>query len=106
MADELRVEPSELRDLADQQSQAAAEFGDAGAATDGAGGSVLSTHGIIASATAMAVNAANAARSTAASNLQTVSCGLSEKLGTAAGQYEQTDTQEQGSLNSQMHPGG
>lgn len=106
MANELHVETSELRELANQQSQAAAEFGDAGAATEGAGASVLSTHGVIASATAMAVNAANTARSAAASNLQTVSSGLSEKLGTAAAQYERTDSQEQGNLNSQMHPGG
>jgi Excreted virulence factor EspC, type VII ESX diderm len=106
MTNELRVETAELRDLANRQSQAAAEFGEAGATTDGAGASVLSTHGVIASATAMATNAANGARSTAASTMQTVSSGLSEKLGTAASQYDQTDSQEQSNLNQQMHPGG
>jgi hypothetical protein len=106
MPEELQVETAELRELATKQSQAATEFGQAGAATDGTGSSVLSTHGVIAAATAMATNAANAARTMAASNMQTVSSGLSEKLGTAATQYDQTDSQEQGNLNQQMHPGG
>lgn len=106
MPDELHVETAELRELATKQSQAATDFGAAGAATEGTGSSVMSTHGMIAAATAMATNAANAARTVAASKMQTVSSGLSEKLGTAASRYDQTDSQEQGNFNQQMHPGG
>lgn len=106
MTQELRVETAELRSLAVRQRQAATAFAEAGATTNGVGASVLWTHGVIATATAMAVDTANAARAAATAAMASAASHLSVSLTTAAARYDHTDADEGRSLDRQITTGG
>lgn len=100
MSTKLQVETAELRELAATQTSAASEYTSNAAMTEGASASVFMTHGVVCSGTAMAVSTASSARASAASAMGTVSTGLADRLETAAGHYDQTDTQSAGDLDS------
>ena len=100
--DDLRVTSAHLRVLAAKQQDAAAEIRAATVVTEGVEAAVRSTHGVIASATASAVEAAQAARRTAGNKMAEVSDGLSHRLNDAATRYDQTDGAMGGRLDNGM----
>ncbi|MFV8050856.1 ESX-1 secretion-associated protein [Mycobacterium sp. 48b] len=106
MSTPLKVQTSEVRELAAKQTSAAEGYGATAGTTGTASLSVLVTHGVVCSGTAMAVASASSARSSAATAMQSVSAELAENLETAAANYDKVDAQEQCSIGAQMHPGG
>ena len=106
MTQELRVETTELRSLATHQREAATALAAAARTTNGVGANVLSTHGVIATSTAMAVDAVDAARGAAAAAMQSVSAHMSESLTIAAARYDHTDGAEGRNLDRQIPTGG
>ena len=102
--DDLRVTTVHLRALAATQQQVAAEIRAATAVTEGVDSAVRSTHGVIASATANALAAVQAARQTAGTKMAAVSDGLNAKLNGAAMRYDQADAAMGGTLGQQMQP--
>ena len=100
--DDLRVTTVHLRALAATQQQVAAEIRAATAVTEGVDAAVRSTHGVIASTTANALVAVQAARQTAGTKMAAVSDGLNEKLNGAATRYDQADAAMGGTLGQQM----
>ena len=102
----LKVQTSEVRDLASDQLSAAQGYGATASTTSGTSSSVLITHGVICMGTSAAVASVSAARAAAALAMQTVSSGLAENLQSAASYYDQVDAQGQSALDSQMNPGG
>ena len=91
-----------LRALAATQQQVAAEIRAATAVTEGVDAAIRSTHGVIASTTANALTAVQAARQTAGTKMAAVSDGLNEKLNSAATRYDQADAAMGGTLGQQM----
>ncbi len=100
--DDLRVTTVHLRALAATQQQVAAEIRAATAVTEGVDAAIRSTHGVIASTTANALTAVQAARQTAGTKMAAVSDGLNEKLNSAATRYDQADAAMGGTLGQQM----
>ena len=100
--DDLRVTTVHLRALAATQQQVAAEIRAATAVTEGVDSAVRSTHGVIASTTANALAAVQAARQTAGTKMAAVSDGLNAKLNGAAMRYDQADAAMGGTLGQQM----
>ncbi|WP_231965714.1 ESX-1 secretion-associated protein [Mycobacterium sp. E802] len=94
----------QIRATGDVQQQAADRIERAKSAPDGASAHVFQTHGLVCSATAMALRSAEAARREAAEKMHLISTDLSVKLRTAATDYETTDNHESGNLNGQMRP--
>ena len=72
--------------------------------TEDVAAAVRSTHGVIASATANAVSAVQAARKTAGNQMAGVSDSLNEKLSGAATRYDQVDGATGGILGQQVQP--
>ena len=99
----LNVTTAHLRELASQQSEAASAITEAAAATQGTAMNMWSSHGIVCSATNMAVMAADGARGSACTAAATVSSTLSEMLDTAASQYDQTDSAQASELDTTMY---
>jgi hypothetical protein len=100
----LRVTTAHLRDLAARQAQAAAEIISATEVVDGVEASVRMSHGVIAWATAGAVQAIAHARRAAGNGMAAVSKGLNEHLADAASRYDQIDGAMGGHLDQQMRP--
>ena len=100
--DDLRVTTAHLGELAVQQARAAAETRSATFVVEGADAAVRSTHGIIASATASAVEAAVAARRNAGTKMAAISDDLGDKLSEAARRYDQIDDAMGGALDGQV----
>jgi hypothetical protein len=100
----LRVTTAHLRELAAKQAQAAAEITSATHVVDGVDTSVRVSHGVIAEATAGAVQAIQHARRAAGNGMAAVSTGLSENLADAASRYDEIDGAMGGHLDQQMRP--
>lgn len=91
MSDELRVATAHLRALSARQGQAAAEIQAATQATHGVDASVRVSHGVIATSTAAAVEAANRAREVAGTSIERTSTALDDDLARAGNRYDGTD---------------
>lgn len=89
--DNLRVLTEHVRKLADRQQAAADQITGANRATTGVADRVSDTHGLVCFLTSSALSAADEARQSAGSALHKVSNDLSEKLTTAAGNYDNAD---------------
>lgn len=103
--DDLRVTTAHLGDLAGKQGSAAAEIRSATMLADGVDAAVRSTHGSVASATANALTAVLAARSSAGAKMAAISDELCDKLTDAAKRYEHTDDAMSRILRTQMQTG-
>lgn len=90
-SDNLRVLTEHVRKLADQQLTAADQITGANRATSGAADQVSNSHGLVCFLTSNALSAADAARQSAGSALHRVSNDLSDKLTTAASNYDNAD---------------
>jgi EspA/EspE family/Excreted virulence factor EspC, type VII ESX diderm len=104
MSDELCVTSAHIRELGAKQRHAAAEIGSATGVVEGVTASLRTTHGVIASATASAVEAVQAARGAAGHAMAAVSQGLADRLGLAATAYDETDETIAGVLDNEMRP--
>jgi Excreted virulence factor EspC, type VII ESX diderm len=100
----LRVTTAHLRELAAKQAQAAAEITSATEVVDGVDTAVRTSHGVIASSTAGAVEAIQHARRAAGSEIAVVSKGMSETLADAADQYDRVDGVMGGRLDQEIRP--
>lgn len=103
--DDLRVTTAHLGDLAAKQGRAAAEIRSATMLADGVDAAVRSTHGSVASATASAVTAVLAARSSAGAKMAAISDELCDRLTEAAKRYEHADNAMSRILRTQMQTG-
>jgi hypothetical protein len=103
--DDLRVTTAHLGDLARKQCSAAAEIRSATMLADGVDAAVRSTHGSVASATANALTAVLAARSSAGAKMAAISDELCDKLTDAAKRYEHTDDAMSRTLRTHMQTG-
>ena len=102
--DDMRVTTAHLNELTIQQERAAADIRSATAAADSVDAGVRSTHGIIASAIAVAVSAAVAARRSAGTKVATISEDLGHKVADAAQRYDQMDAAMGRALDGQVRP--
>jgi hypothetical protein len=87
----LQVVTDHINLLAEMQRTAADKIVGANRTTGDVAGSVANTHGHVCWATSLAVSNADTARSAAGTVLHRVSNELSEKLTTAASNYNNTD---------------
>jgi hypothetical protein len=94
----LKVVVDHINGLAEKQQRAADLFTGANRTTAGVAANVVSTHGLVCSATSIAVSVAETARKAAGSQLLTVSTELAAKLTTAATNYDDVDYREGRSL--------
>ncbi len=99
----LNVTTAHLRELASRQAEAAGAITESAAATQGAAMNMWSSHGVVCSATNMAVLAADGARRSACAAVAKVSSTLSEMLDTAAAQYDQTDSTQASVLGTTIY---
>jgi hypothetical protein len=104
MSGELRVDTARVRKLSATQGEAATQVAAAGSVADGVSTSMWVNHGLICAPTNIAVAAAELTRRNACAGIQSVSTGLSEKLNSAADQYDQTDAHAAQKIHSKMHP--
>lgn len=104
MSGELKVTPTDLTELAGKHRGAAEHLGTAGAATEGATGSVVLTHGLVCSLTSAALGSAQSSRDIAVREMQATSNSLAGRLDTAASKYAATDAHEGAALDQQMPP--
>ncbi|MDH6198004.1 hypothetical protein M2272_004663 [Mycobacterium frederiksbergense] len=93
-----------IRSTATVQGEAASTIETAKSATDGSAGHLFQTHGLVCSPTAMALKSAELSRRNAAEKMHLISTDLAVKLRAAATDYQNTDQQEAGNLDGQMHP--
>jgi hypothetical protein len=103
--DDLRVTTAHLCDLAVKQAKAAAQTRSATYTVEGVDAAVRTTHGIIASATAGAVEAVLSARRSAGTTMAEISEDLGHKLADAARRYDQIDDASGATLDGQMQTG-
>jgi Excreted virulence factor EspC, type VII ESX diderm len=103
--DDLRVTTAHLVELAVEQLQAASETRSATFAVEGADAAVRSTHGIIASATASALEGAVCARRNAGMKVAAISDDLGGRLSEAARRYDRIDDAMGGALDGQVRAG-
>jgi hypothetical protein len=94
----LHVVTDHINRLAAMQRTAADKIMGSNRTTSDVAGNVLSTHGLVCSATSMALSAADAARKSAGAALHKVSTELEAKLTTAAINYADTDYRSGDSL--------
>jgi hypothetical protein len=87
----LRVLTEHIIRLAEKQQTAADKVLGANRMTGDVASRVTSTHGLVCSATSLAVSGADTARKAAGEALHKVSTELSEKLTTAANNYNNAD---------------
>ncbi len=87
----LHVVTGHINHLAEKQQTAANQILGANRTTGDMAGSVVSSHGLVCSATSLAVSRADTARTTAGAALYKVSTELAEKLTTAATNYGDVD---------------
>ncbi|MBS1696731.1 MAG: ESX-1 secretion-associated protein [Actinobacteria bacterium] len=102
MSGDLRVTTAHVRELAAKQGQAAAEITSATEMVDGIDSRVRWTHGVIAWATAGAVEAAQQARRDAGATMSTASSELADRLAVAATRYDAIDAAMRAKLDDQM----
>ncbi|MGV0737373.1 ESX-1 secretion-associated protein [Mycobacterium syngnathidarum] len=95
---------NEIRSKGAVHDQVADTLEKAKSAPDGASGHVFQTHGLVCSATAIALQSAEASRREAVGKMHLISTDLAVKLRAAATDYHGTDQQEAGNLNGQMRP--
>ena len=100
--DDLRVTTAHLGDLAAKQGGAAVGIRSATTMVDDADIAVISTHGAIASASASALTAVLAARSSAGLRMAAISDDLCDKLTHAANSYDRADDAVSGVLRTRM----
>ncbi len=93
-----------VRELSGRQRQAEGYIKVGATITDGVGASMLVNHGVICSDSIAALGLANTAREAACAAMASMSHDLSEKLDSAASQYDRTDGQGAGNLGRAMHP--
>ncbi|SCX29121.1 ESX-1 secretion-associated protein [Mycolicibacterium fluoranthenivorans] len=87
----LRVLTDHLRDLSNSQDKAADQILGANRAVGDTARRVSDSHGLVCSITSIALSTADTVRKEAGSTMEKVSRELSEKLTTAASNYENTD---------------
>jgi hypothetical protein len=102
--DDLRVTTAHLDELTVQQTRAAAATRSAIALAEGVDAAVMSTHGVIASATAGAVSSIVAARRDAGMKIAAISDDLGNKLNVAARRYAESDEAMGHVLDGQVRP--
>ena len=102
--DDLRVTTAHLVELTVGQVRAGADIRSATIAVDGVDAAVRSTHGVIASATAGAVDAIVAARRGAGTKMASISDELGGKLADAVRRYDQMDDALGRALDEQVQP--
>lgn len=93
-----------IRSKAVPQRQAADQIETAKSAPDGTAGHVFQTHGLVCSATALALKSAELSRREAAGKMHLISTDLAVKLRQAATDYTTTDQHEGANLDGQMPP--
>ena len=103
--DDLRVTTAHLVELAVEQARAASETRAATLVVEGVDAAVRSTHGVIASATASAVEDAVSARRNAGRKMAAISDDLCGKLSDAARRYDQIDDAMGSALDGQVQAG-
>ncbi len=103
MSGDLQVTTAQLRELAAKQGQAAAEIRSATEVTGGVDTSVRISHGVIADATAHAIEAAANSRHQSAVVIGNVSASLGADLTVAASRYDDADGQAGSRLGGQVH---
>jgi hypothetical protein len=103
--DDLRVTTAHLVELAVEQARAASDTRSATFAVEGVDAALRSTHGIIASATASAVEDVVSARRSAGTKMAAISDDLCGKLSEAARHYDQIDDAMGGALDGQLRTG-
>jgi hypothetical protein len=94
----LRVVTDHINELAKRQRTAADKITGANRGTGNAAADVLGTHGLVCWATSTAVSTAEEARTAAGAKLYQVSAEFSEKLTTAAINYNDADYRARKSL--------
>lgn len=94
----LQVVTGHINHLAEKQHTAADKIMGANRATGDVASNLVSTHGLVCSATSIAVSTADTARKTAGATLHRVSTELEAKLNTAAVNYENADYRAGNSL--------
>jgi hypothetical protein len=94
----LKVVTGHLTHLATSQLRAADLVTGANRTTADVAANIISSHGLVCSATSVAVSMAETARKTAGTQLNKVSTELSAKLTTAATNYDDVDYREGRSL--------
>jgi hypothetical protein len=104
MSGELRVITERVRKLAATQGEAAGQIAGVAGIADGVSTSMWANHGLICAPTNIAVAAAELTRTNACAAMQSVSADLSQKLNTAADQYDQTDAHAAAKIHCKMHP--
>ena len=87
----LQVVTSHIDHLAEKQQTAANQIMGANRTAGEISSRIVSTHGVVCSATSLAVSSAESARETAGSALYKASTELAEKLTTAATNYRDAD---------------
>jgi hypothetical protein len=102
---DLRVTTAHLIELSVEQARAASETRAATFAVEGVDAAVRSTHGVIASAMASAVEDVVSARRNAGRKMAAVSDDLCGKLSDAARRYDQTDDALGSALDGQVRAG-
>jgi Excreted virulence factor EspC, type VII ESX diderm len=102
--DDLRVTTAHLVELAVEEARAASETRSA-TFVKGADAALRSTHGIIASVTASAVEDAVSARRNAGKKVAAISDDLGGRLSEAARRYDQIDDAMGGALDGQVRTG-
>lgn len=94
----LHVLTEHIDHLAQKQQTAADKITGANRTTGDVSANILSTHGLVCSATSIALSAADEARQTAGASLHKTSSELATKLATAAVNYNDTDYRSGNSL--------
>jgi Excreted virulence factor EspC, type VII ESX diderm len=102
--DELRVDAAHLQELADKQSEAAAEIAAATPVTVGVAASVASSHGLICARASEAAAKAEKARADACAAMEFMSSSFASNLRDAAAQYVGTDEKSGDRLDGMMRP--
>lgn len=100
----LQVNTAHLRDLAAKHEHAAAELASATDAVSAVDHGIRTSHGVIASSTASAVEAVQRARRAAGYRVAAESEALSGQLTAVAGRYETVDDSAGARLDAQLRP--
>lgn len=95
----LHVLTEHIRKLSDQQDVAKDKLIGANRAIGDTASRVSSSHGLVCWPTSVALSSADTSRSAAGSTLQRVSTELSDKLSTAASNYDSADYRSGGKIN-------
>lgn len=100
----LWVDPGHLLELANKQSDVAADIAAATALVADEAGAITRTHGPVCFATSSAAAAAASARANACAVMQTTSEAYAANLENAAAKYSLTDQQSGREIDGEMRP--